>query len=247
MARTGEKKDQKFQAVLEELHGQCAASMKSSMDAKYKAVNVVSFGLVDDFENWTKFLDGRPEAVLVESAAKEFLLSSLANSQGEYRNAFKGLRLVLELVLQGTFLSANLVKLADWLNRRGDTIWAVLVHPDTSPLAAPFCRAFFEELLDEVGGMNTLSATLYRELSECTHGNIPKHIPLPDKLAFDESAFLLWHEKVTSLRLIVNFVLAMRYLKAASDDQKKQIEHTVTEQLGHLEPIRVLLGGPASQ
>ena len=93
----------------------------------------------------------------------------------------------------------------------------------------------------------TLSETLYREMSECIHGNVPNRIRLPGKIEFDEATFLLWHEKAATLRYIINYVLTMRYAGELSEDEKAIIKSVITDQLVHIESIRVMLGGPETE
>jgi hypothetical protein len=139
----------------------------------------------------------------------------------------------------------NPVLLSEWLRSQADTSWQAILDPDKGVFAVRFCRAFFPELIEEVGPVKTLAETLYREMSECTHGNVPNKIPLPKKIAFDEPTFELWHDKVRTLRLIANFVLAIRYLSGLAAEAKERLRPTIMDQLGHIEPVRQLFGGAA--
>jgi hypothetical protein len=102
--------------ILEKLHDCCTNTMKSSLVDDFSAVNGASYSFSSDLDNWNAVLQGRPEQSLYVTASNEFVLALLNNSQGQYRNAFKSLRLSLELILQGVYLSANLVMLNDWLD-----------------------------------------------------------------------------------------------------------------------------------
>lgn len=91
-----------------------------------------------------------------------------------------------------------------------------------------------------------MARTLYRELSETIHGNVPQHIPISPSLEFNQETFELWHKKAESVRLIGLFCLTCRYAAGMDEGERTSIEAGVVEQLGHIEPIRILFGGPAT-
>jgi hypothetical protein len=218
--------------IIKALHEDCSKVVTASCDAKYTQLNAASYGLANDLDIWIKVLANRPELPLFETASSEFVLALLNNSQGQYRNAFKGLRLVLELVLQGAYLSVNLVILSEWLKSQADTLWQVILDQDKGVFAVRYSRAFFPALTDEVGAVRTLAETLYREMSECTHG-------------FDEQTFTLWHEKVRTLRLIINFTLVVRYLTGLGNEARATAQPMIMDQMGHFEPVRQMFEGVA--
>jgi hypothetical protein len=233
-------------AVLQELHLKCGTVLTATLQPKYAAMLGESHQFVGDLDSWVSVIGERQERILLELAAQEYLLSLLAACQGQYRNAFKGLRLSLELCLQGTYLSSNLILLAEWLGGVKDTNWSELNDNDRGLFSVRSSRAFFPELEPNVAHFATLARTLYRELSECIHGNVPIRIPLPSQLAFDEPSLLLWHDKARTLRLVVLFVLCLRYLKSVSHRNLPQVEPCVMDQLGHIAAIRAYFGGPAT-
>ena len=188
-------------------------------------------------------IKGQSDIELLETSASEYVLAMLNVCQGQYRNGFKGLRLVLELSLQSSHLSTNLVLRSEWLKGEQITIWAELVDGENGPLGARVCRAFFPELLDQVRHFRQMAKTLYRELSECTHGNVPNHIPLPGGMGFSQETFELWHSKENLVRHIVQFALALRYLRGLCADRRAPLEAALTEQLGHIAAIRSVFGG----
>lgn len=147
--------------------------------------------------------------------------------------------------MQEIYLSANLVLLDEWLSSQADTNWQAIVNQDNGVFSPRFCRAFFPELVDDVAAFKSLAETLYREMSECTHGNVPNRIPLPTKIAFDEPTFKLWHEKAGTLRLLVNFALAMRYANNVWGENRDLIGPILLDQLGYVAAIRTDFGGPA--
>jgi hypothetical protein len=174
------------------------------------------------------------------------VLALLNNSQGQYRNAFKGLRLALELVLQGAYLSVNLIALNEWLTSQADTSWQAILDDDKGVFAKKFCLAFFPSLADSANAFKALAQTLYREMSECTHGNVPHRIPLPQKVEFHEPTFVIWHEKAATLRYILNFVLTVRYARSFNVEIQASLGPVITDQLNHLEAVRQMFGGPTS-
>ena len=136
--------------IIRSLHDNCSKVVIASCETKYNAYNAGSYGFANDLELWIQALSDRPESALFQTASSEFVLALLNNAQGQYRNAFKGLRLVLELVLQGAYLSVNPVLLSEWLRSQADTSWQAILDPDKGVFAVRYCRAFFPALADEV-------------------------------------------------------------------------------------------------
>lgn len=163
--------------------------------------------------------------------------------QSQYRNSFTGLRLVLELYLQGIFLSVDLLGLDEWLSSEKDTIWASIIDSSSGVFSKKFCRAFFPDLETFSGNFETMARTLYRELSECTHGNMPRSIVIPTSLSFNQDAFDMWMSKCATLRLVLHYSLTLRYLKELSTDQRFLMEGALVDQLGRIPAIRSYLGG----
>lgn len=225
-------------AIIRQLHDQCAQTVETSLQGENHVRLGEAYLFADDLDAWRAAIDGQQEAGLVNTAASEYVLATLNVCQGQYRNGFKGLRLVLELCLQSTHLSANLVQRAEWLRGERDTVWATLIDAEAGPLSVRSCRAFFPELSEHVPHFRQLAQTLYRELSECIHGNVPNHIPLPTSLTFSQDTFNLWLSKAKSVRLVAHFAFTLRYLNDLSVAKRGPLEAAVTEQLGHIAAIR---------
>lgn len=189
-------------------------------------------------------LDGRPERALYEVAHREYLVSMLNLVQGQYRNAFKGLRLVLELHLQGVLLSTDPIGLSEWLRNARDTLWAAIVDKDNGVFGPRFANAFFPALSERVGAYRGVVRDLYRELSEATHGNVPNAIQLPQSIVFDLDAFDTWCEKADTLRSTVHFALTLRYLGEMDETSTRFIDAVLLDRLGDIAPVRERLGGP---
>lgn len=225
-------------AIFRQLHGQCTQTMETSLLGENHASLSMAYLFAVDLDTWGTALGGQMEARLIETASSEYVLAALNVCQGQYRNGFKGLRLVLELCLQSTHLSANLILRAEWFRGEKDTIWATLIDPENGPLSVRSCRGFFPELSEHVPHFRQLAQTLYRELSECIHGNVPNHIPLPTSIAFSQDTFELWLSKAKSVRLVAHFAFTLRYLNDLSVEKRRPLEAAVTDQLGHIAAIR---------
>lgn len=234
-------KDHSIRAIITSLHDCCTKALETSLAEDHNAVNGGSYLFSLDMDKWNSVLAGRPEQALFVTANNEFAIAILNNAQGQYRNAFKGLRLTLELILQGIYLSANLVTLTEWLTSHADTSWKAIVDDNSGVFAKRFCRAFFPELADQASAFRALTETLYREMSECTHGNVPNKVPLPKTIEFDKSTFELWHAKAGTLRYIANFGLTARYYSSLTLEAKREMSATIHDQLGNFDSVRAKL------
>lgn len=230
--------------IIEALHNKCGDALRASfVDAKHGELLARSLDFSYDLEKWTAALQEREESILFSNATHEYTLALLSVCQGQYRNAFKGLRLILELCLQGSYLSANIIELREWLRNERHTNWAALTDSNIGLFSPRFSKTFFREITDHVKNINTIAQTLYTELSECIHGNIPKKVPLQDSIEFNANILLVWNEKCVTTRMLIQFAFCMRYLLELPDDSKSTLEASILEQLGHIEAIRVAVGG----
>jgi len=230
-------------SILGELHANCSKALAQSVQNENESMLGKSYLFLSDLEAWSFVRQGQPETLLYKTACHEYTISLLNVCQGQYRNAFKGLRLVLELCLQGVYLSANLVLCEEWMKGEQDTIWATLIDHDIGPLSHRFSKAFFPEVTSHVNNFREMARSIYSELSECIHGNIPNQILFPTMLVFNKDAFMLWHEKARIVRLIIQFSFSVRYLNTISDAEKPKVEAGLIDQLGHIEAVRAAFGG----
>ncbi len=226
------------------LHDECGLILLASTHDTNSSSIAKSLQFANEMEQWIKFLELRAEAQLINVATLEYRFALLALAQGHYRQSFKSLRLVFELTLQAILLSADEICLREWLSNRKDTNWSSIVDEDNGVFSKRFSMAFFPELTDHIQHFRSLSISIYRECSECVHGNVPKHIPLPLKLEFNQEVFDLWHSKSDTVTLVLHFALALRYLKDFSGKEIEIIEPLLTDRLGHISQIRHVLGGP---
>lgn len=232
--------------TLRNLHGVCSKTLELSLQNEFLNKINKSYSFATDLSVWSQVLSDLPECFLFKKAEQEYLIAILNLAQGQYRNSFKCLRLVLELYLQGIYLSVNLIELNEWLRNSADTNWNTLVSTDKGPLSTRFCKSFFPEIVEHSNYFQTITSTLYRELSETIHGNVPLHIPIPESFDFCEPVFNMWYEKATTAKLIVHFALSVRYLSKLDDASKSKLENSLIEELGHINQIRAVFGGTVS-
>lgn len=227
-----------------QLQSTCGQILDSSLSGTNSARVAVSHQLGRELEVWCKILCHRRESELLKVGTLEYEFALLALAQGHYRHAFKGLRLVLELILQAVYLSMNELRLREWLDNRFDTSWNAIVDQEEGLFSQRVAKAFFPDLTSHVQHYRGLALSVYKECSECVHGNTPKYVPLPSSLQFDQEVFNLWHSKAELVALVVHFALSLRYLNDLLEDELSTLEAFLSDRLGHLNEIRGLLGGP---
>lgn len=196
---------------------------------------------------WKDTLINRREAELIKVALYEYEFALLALAQGHYRHAYKALRLVLELCLQSVLLSANEMVLREWLANKSDTFWSVIVDLENGVFSKRYTQAFFPDLESHVAHFRALAVSVYRECSECVHGNVPKHVLLPSSLSFDSGVFSLWHSKAATVARIAHFAFCLRYLNDLNDAELSNLEPFLSDRIGYLAGIRSKIGGPTQQ
>jgi hypothetical protein len=232
-------------SVISQLHKLCGETLDVSLSGDAEERIKLAYSLVSEFDAWNSVLADRVETQLYGAAQREYLMSVLALCQGQYRNAFKSMRLTLELYLQGVALSTDEIALHEWLSNERNTNWSSIVHNELGVFSPRYCKVYFPELTERAPHYEAMARTLYRELSECTHGNFAGKIILADTLAFDQAALDAWATAADTLRLLTHFALTLRYLKKLETGAREKLQPMIMDQLGHISPIRVLLGGPS--
>ena len=227
-----------------QLHSQCEQVSKLSLANNNLVLIAGSHQFATELAAWCEVTDIRNEVELLRSAALEYDFGHLALIQGHYRHAFKSLRLVLELILQAVYLSANELQLREWLDNRLDTYWKDIVDKQDGVFSPRFAKGFFHALEPHTQHYGSMAVSLYRECSESVHGNTPKHIPLPSTLAFDQNAFDLWHTKANTLRLIAHFALTLRYFGDLTDASKAKLSPYLAQQFAGKPEIKAALNIP---
>lgn len=230
----------------EALHTNCGEILNATLGGGNEKIVARSHQFLAELELWSAALVDQREVALVKMVAHEYQYSLLALTQGHYRHAFKGLRLVLELQMQTISLSLNEIELREWLENRKDTVWGSLIDEANGVLSIRIARAFFPSIQAHMNHHRALAAQLYRECSECVHGNMPRLIPLPKDLSFSQEAFEIWHAKAEIVVMLFHFIFAIRYLREFPSPSLMNLEPTLIERLGHIEEFRVFLGGVES-
>lgn len=225
------------------LYGVCGEVLKASFRLDDGASQSESHHYTLDLEQWIAALSARPEARVFRGAQHEYHSALLALVLGQYRQAFMGLRLFLELALGGIYFSANELELRLWLRGRRDIGWERFVDPDRGVFSKCFVGAFYEALADEGPHYSAIAKQVYRECSEYVHGSARTHSTLPTAPEFAQHVFSDWHEKAKAARFVVSFALCSRYLKFLDEAALDALELIVTDELGHLTAIRVHFGG----
>ncbi len=227
---------------MERLHGASSAAVEATIASGVAAEVSEAYAFVTELEAWREPLSGQPEVVLFDTAHGEYLISLLNAVQGQYRNAFKGLRLVLELHLQGVLLSADLLALREWLSSGRHTVWARIVDDD-GLFGHRMIRAFFASFIVPAARMRDDATKTYSELSECIHGNVPVAIPLPEAIGFHEPSMRLWLEKAKSVRRITHFAFMQRYIGDMGEESRARLEPALVDVLGDIVEVRSFFGG----
>lgn len=235
-------------AFYQALNGTCGTILDQSLVGERAIRHGKSHAFLTEIASWLDVIGNRPETFLLKSSAKEWQHSLLSLAQGQYAQAFRGLRLVLELDLQAIYLSSRAVELREWLESRKDTVWGEITDGDNGVFSARFARAFAPELEVHRKHYGGLAAKLYRECSECVHGNVPQQIALPEIFEFSDTVFGLWHQKADVAALIITFGLFLRYFRELGEGGKTSLEAILLDRLGHLPEVRAhygALGGEA--
>ncbi|HEV2567873.1 hypothetical protein [Sphingomonas sp.] len=224
------------------LHEASSAAVHATLESGVAAEIGEAYAFVTELEAWREPLADQPEVVLFDTAHGEYLIALLNAVQGQYRNAFKGLRLVLELHLQGVLLSTDLLALKEWLGSGRHTIWARVVDDD-GVFGNRMINAFFATFRVPAARMRDSAKTTYSELSECIHGNVPVAIPLPEAICFHEPSVRLWLEKARSVRRLTHFAFMLRYIGDIDEAARHRLEPALVDVLGDIVEVRSFFGG----
>ncbi len=203
-----------------------------------KAVNSISA-----IERLTIPLRPRFEYPVYEQAAKELQYALLGVSIGNYRQAFGSLRLFFELFLSGIEFSSSERLFRGWLLGRENIVWNRLIDIENGVLSRNFCALFFDELKEDVPQYRVMAGTVYSECSRFVHGNPSANALLPATLQFRKQIILDWTDKLDTMMLILTFAYSLRYLLDLDEASKESVKEDLLDQLGTVEPIRVVLGG----
>lgn len=185
------------------------------------------------------------EKKMLATVSSQIETATLTATLGLYRQAFSSLRLAFEMGLSVVFFSINKLDHFEWINGKGDIRWSKLVDKDNGILSKRFSNAFFQDLSVYVEEFNIRASTVYRSLSEFVHGNnetwTKSGIHLEVNTGLLDQFFNCLYEVID----IILFSLSCRHLKDIPEEGRESIEF-ISDYFSHIEPIRVLLGGPKS-
>lgn len=225
-----------------QLNTKCGEILEASLaDGRERSLAAAHL-CVHEFETWHASLEPRLECYLVNSTGRELQYALLSVVQGHYGHAFKSLRLVLELGLQAVYLSSNAVAVREWLASKKDTNWNEILSDENGVFSARFVGVFCADLLPHRNAYNNLAKALYRECSECVHGNVQKHIGFPKYLSFNGATLDLWHRKLQHVVLVIQFAFFLRYFDELTLAQQRALELILADRLGHVPEVRLRLG-----
>ncbi|MDK3023549.1 hypothetical protein QO239_13180 [Cupriavidus taiwanensis] len=189
---------------------------------------------------------GNDEATMLDVVCSQYETSCLALSYGLYRSAFASLRLSLEFGVGALYFSTNKLAYREWRVglTEADIKWSVVNSPDSGVFSSRFAAAFFPALKEYVGSYRERASQVYRALSEYVHGNNFTWKETGLTLSYNselQDSFLAHLNEVSE---IVSFGVCCRYLNELDAAQLDEIEPILVPEFTHIEPIRVLFGGP---
>lgn len=210
----------------------------SFSDGERSQLITCSHNFLLDYELMRRALEGRMESEMFELALQEYQFALYAVSVGQYRHAYIGLRLFMELALCSFHFSVRELELRQWLLNRRDIVWASLKDMEVGIFSKNFIGLFDAQLAEHGRQYCTIGEAVYRECSEYVHGNAKTYSAIPSELTFRHEVFCDWHEKAKTIRMVVMFAFCGRYLSSLDGSRKNELESPILETLGHLDCIR---------
>jgi hypothetical protein len=230
-----------------QLYSSCGDVLSQSFEFDEAGLHAVAHHFVQDLNRWYDVLKSRPESRLLLASVSEYQFALLAVVLGQYRQSFMSLRLSFELVLGAVHFSANELKLRQWMKGRQDLVWSAILDANSGIFSKPFISAFYEDLAVSGREYGAIAESVYRECSEYVHGNASTQSSEGEKVIFQREAFLAWHEKAKAIRLASSFALCARYVELLSPLERTPLEEVLLDNLGHLSPVRAILGAPVER
>ncbi|MGI3106609.1 hypothetical protein ACRRRU_03595 [Dickeya fangzhongdai] len=197
-----------------------------------------------DYDKFKIAISNRPEVAVLDLAVKEYQFSLFALAAGQYRHAFGGLRLFFELMLSTVQFSAHEIDFRMWNKDEKDINWSSIISSENGVFSKNFIRAFNPDFSENGRQYLAIAERVYRECSEFVHGNATTHKRLPLDLKFHKETFNLWHEKSTTMRLVIIFALSARYLNHIGVEEMNTIEPVVIDALGNLKSVQEIFSKP---
>lgn len=225
------------------MSAKCADIVSTSTDGARLAVMGNAYSFIDDLRQWIEVLpsDGLKQVLIF--AARDYEFAMLALSQGHYKYAFAGLRAFIEHSFATAFFTAHDFDRREWASGTRDRHWATMTSEDSGVVSIAFARAYNDILEPDVKFYRSLALTMYRECSEYIHGNYERDDRPTPSLEFDEELFNRWHELCATSRMVVTFILVLTFRDQFDPSANESLRDAILDQLGHIEQLRVNLGG----
>lgn len=192
---------------------------------------------------FSQMLQCNDERRILGTVASQVESAALISTLGLYRQAFASLRLALEMGLGAVYFSVHRLELHEWMDGKADIKWSLLISDDKGVLSKRFSNAFFKELSEEMEPKREFASKIYRTLSEFVHGNYGTWSPDGMKLTYNSELYVQYKWLCKQVFEIIMFSLCCRYLKSMSAESLDNLGF-IAEELGHISPIREILGGP---
>jgi len=192
---------------------------------------------------YSEYLFDKNEKELLSAVSAQIESSTLNATLGLYRQAFSSLRLAFEMALGCVSFSIDKLEHYEWLKGKGDIKWSKLIEKENGVLSVRFSNAFFQNLSPYITEFNERASKVYRSLSEFVHGNSETWTKSGLQLKFNKELADHFFEQLFEIAEIILFVLSCRYLNSITQKDRETMEFLST-QFNHIEPIRVLFGGP---
>lgn len=227
--------------------------IKKNTDTVFEKINrtdgarealVTSHNYLLDYDVLKMAISTRPEVAVLEAAVKEYQFAIFALALGQYRHAFIGLRLFFELMLATVYFSAHEIDYRMWAKDSKDINWNALKDNQNGIFSVNFIKAFNPNFSDNGKQYLAIAEALYRECSEYVHGNAGTHAILPSDIAFNNEAFFSWHQKATTMRMVILFAFSSRYINYIAEDAMEKMEPVIVDLFGHLRPVQELFSKP---
>lgn len=192
---------------------------------------------------FSEYLFDNNEIELLRTVSAQIESATLNLTLGLYRQAFSSLRLAFEMALGTVYFSIDKLEHFEWLKGKADIKWARLIDKENGVLSVRFTNAFFQDLSPFTNEYNEKASKVYRSLSEFVHGNNETWSKSGILLKSNDNLIKHFFSQLLEIADIILFVLSGRYLNSISQKERETMEF-LSSQFNHIEPIRVLFGGP---
>lgn len=205
------------------------------------------FGTIHHFSTCLiEFAEGiteKKERELLKVVSSQLEVSAFSVSLGLYRQGFSSLRLAFEMGLGLIYLSAFKLEQYEWLNGQADIKWARIIDKENGVLSKRFIHAFFPNLEEDFTKYHSDAESVYRKLSEFVHGNYETWVASSLVIQKNDELLTKYFEYFDIVKSILLFCLCCRYLQLFPE-RKIESMTFLAEEMGHIDSIRIFIGGP---